>query len=85
VPDSATCFKLARASATSADAFDRDGASRAPARTSLLHYDHGVRPDRRQCYARVAVHLFEVERLAPRREIYLSYCSPVRQDIDAKP
>jgi hypothetical protein len=44
-----------------------------------------VRPDRRQCYARVAVHLFEVERLAPRREIYLSYCSPVRQDIDAKP
>jgi hypothetical protein len=52
---------------------------------SLLQYDHGVRRDRRQCYARMAVHLFEVERLAPRREIYLSYCSPVRQDIDAKP
>ena len=85
MPDSATRFKLARPSATLAGAFYRDGASRAPARTSLLHYDHGVRPDRRQCYARVAVHLFEGERLAPRREIYLSYRSPVRQDIDAEP
>ena len=85
MPDSATRFKLARPSATLASGFYRDGASRAPARTSLLHYDHGVRPDRRQRYARVAVHLFEVERLTPRREIYPSNYSPVRQDIDAQP
>jgi hypothetical protein len=85
VPDSATRFKLARPSATLAGAFYRDGALRAPARTSLLHYDHGVRPDRRQRYARVAVHHFEVERLAPGREIHPSYRSPIRQDIDAQP
>ena len=52
---------------------------------ALLQYDHGVRPDRRQRYPRVATHHFKIERLALWREIYPSYRSPIRQDIDDEP
>jgi hypothetical protein len=52
---------------------------------ALLQHDHGVRPDRRQRYPRVAVHHFEVERLALWREKYPSYYSTIRQDIDDEP
>jgi hypothetical protein len=52
---------------------------------TLLQYDHGVRPDRRQIYPRVAVHHVEVERLIPWREIYPPDRYPIHQDIYAEP
>ena len=51
----------------------------------LLQYDRGVRPYRRQRYPRVAVDHVEVERLAPRREIYPPDLPLLRQDIDEEP
>jgi hypothetical protein len=65
--------------------FYRDGTVRILARSSLLYYDHGVRPDRRQRYPRVAVHHFEVERFILRREICPPDRAPIRQDFDTQP